>query len=71
MRKDKLADGEVRVMYEIRDASGPDVGPISYAQHEGEVLMGRNSDYDITSYERRYNPQEDRWEYYAILEPKR
>ena len=71
MRKEDLAKGEVRAMFEIRDASGPDVGPISYAQHEGEVLMGRNSDYDITSYERRYNPQEDEWEYYAILEPKR
>jgi len=71
MRKEDLAKGEVRAMFEIRDASGPDVGPISYARHEGEVLMGRNSDYDITSYERRYNPQEDEWEYYAILEPKR
>ena len=71
MRKNDLAEGEVRVMYEIRNGSGPDVGPISYARHEGEVLMGRNSDYDITSYERRYNHQERRWEYYAILEPKR
>ena len=71
MRKNDLAEGEVRAMYEIRNGSGPDVGPISYAQHEGEVLIGRNSEYDITSYERRYNPQEDKWEYYAILEPKR
>ena len=71
MRKNDLAKGEVRVMYEIRNGSGPDVGPISYAQHEGEVLIGRNSDYDITSYEKRYNPQEGEWEYYAILEPKR
>ncbi len=70
MRKGELADGEVRAMYEIRNASGPDVGPISFAPHEAEVLMGRNSDFYITSYEKRYNPQEGKFEYYAILEPK-
>ena len=71
MRKDKLADGEVRTMIEFRNASGPDVGPISFAPHEGEVLMGRNSDHNIISYEKYIDPKSGETVYHLICEPKK
>ena len=71
MRKGDLADGEVRAMYEIRNASGADVAPISYARHEGEVLMGRNSEYKIVSYEKYEDPITKEPAYYVILEPNK
>ena len=71
MWKNDLGKGEVRAMYEIRDASGADVGPISFARHEGEVLMGRNSDYKIVSYEKYDDPIRNEPVYHVILEPNK
>ena len=68
--KNALGKGEVRAMYEIRGASGADIGPVSFARHEGEVLMGRNSDYKIVSYEKYTDPIKNEPVYHVILEPK-
>lgn len=70
MWKNALGKGEVRAMYEIRGASGADIGPVSFARHEGEVLMGRNSDYKIVSYEKYTDPIKNEPVYHVILEPK-
>ena len=70
MWKNALGKGEVRAMYEIRGASGADIGPVSFARHEGEVLMGRNSDYKIVSYEKYTDPIKNEPLYHVILEPK-